>query len=144
MDQATLVREQAEGGERLLRRLVERGFGVRAAVWAPEADTGRWVLHVVAPVVEQSGPLAGYEQMADALGELDPLWSGPLERIDPFAIRLIGPGHPLAVHVLDLYRRHPGLFPRFTGGAVAGPEYYERLYVYPPALFQPRPPAGVA
>lgn len=143
MDQATLVREQVDGAEKLLRRLMDRGFEVRGACWAKSSEEGRWRLYIITPVVEQSGLLECYRRMGDALGDLDSLWSHPFERIDSFALYPVAPSDPLAAHVLGLYTRFPNLLPRFLGGGVLGHEYFESLYVYPSTLFQPQPqPAG--
>src|SRR5690349_13478687 len=108
MDQATLVREQIDGGERLIRQALASGFDVRAALWAKIEGDGQWYLYLVTPEVENRDPRIGYGKLAAVERGLERSWSHPLEQIDRYGVKLISPNHPLAQGVLEEYRRCPG------------------------------------
>ena len=141
MDQAVLVREQIDGGEKLISHLLTGGLPVIAAFWAKTDGDGQWYLYVVTPEVDVLGTLGAYRR----LGELEKTMNGvkmhPLERIDRFGIKVISPKQPLALAALDLYHRFPEqtqTFLSFWLGSVA----IEGAYIYPPALFEPQPQTG--
>jgi hypothetical protein len=143
MDQATLVRDQIDGGEKLLTRLRESGFDMTAACWAKTEDDGQWYLYIVSPSVEVNGVRPGYAQIRSTLNQMDSEWTHPLERVEPVTVKLIGSKDPLAQGVLEMYRRFPGPIPTWHGGSVLGSVYVDGAYVYPPTMFAPaQPQAG--
>jgi hypothetical protein len=144
MGQTTLVREQVDGGTKLLARLRDRGFGATAACWAKTEDDGQLYLYIVRPGVELTGVRPGYGEIYDAIKEMEGSWTHVFERINSNDIKLIDSNHPLARGVLDLYTRYPQLLPLWEGRYNLGGVFVEGLFVYPPALFQsqPQPQAG--
>lgn len=142
MGQTTLVREQVDGGAKLLGRLRDRGFAATGACWGMADDDAQLYLYVVSPGVELTGTTAKYEQVHDALAAMAGEWSHPFERIDSGDIRVIAPSHPLAVGMSELYTRYPQLLPLWQGKYTLGRVFVEGLFVYPASLFAPLPVAA--
>lgn len=139
MGQAPVVREQVDGGERLIRELRARGFDLVAAAWAREPSYGRWYLYLVSPAVENADPRPSYSVVRTALRDLDPAWAHPLERIDPFSVMLLAPSEPLGRGMLALHHHALGRFPTILGDTALGDAVVEGAYVYPATLFRPAP-----
>lgn len=142
MDQAILVREQFDGGLKLLTRLRDRGFDVAGACWAKTESDGELYLYIISPSVDLHGALPGISQINTTLAGMQGEWSHPFERIDSFATKLVGTRDPLAQGVLEIYREQPNLIPTARGTMLVRPVYVERAYLYPPSLFQPQPAVG--
>lgn len=137
MDQATLVREQIEGGEKLIRKLFERGFDVLAAFWGKTEYDGRFYLYLVAPQVDMLGVPSGYGEVSAAQAELEREGIHWMEQIDSFSVNLISPNHPLALGVLKRYREDPDMRPSLPRDTFLNSEFVENAFIYPPSLFQP-------
>lgn len=136
------MREQIDGGEKLVRQLAASGFPVSAALWAKAEGDGQLYLYVATPEVDDRDPRIAYGQLAAARQAVEGSWSHPLERVERYSVKLIPPSHPLARAVLDEYRRYPGTLPTRRGGSRLGTVDVEGAYIYPPSLFQPQPQAG--
>lgn len=101
VDTITLVDLKIADGQRLLDRLAEGGFVVRAACWVKPVDDDRWSLYIVTPAVDLDGAAAAYRCVLSVLGPLESPW---LKDTD---IRLLGERQPGArdllrqVHLLD-------------------------------------------
>src|SRR5437667_238958 len=67
MDKGLLVREQMEGGQKLVEQLAKNGFPLKAAFWRKEDDDSRWHLYLVTPLVEERGPFEAYRQIEAAI-----------------------------------------------------------------------------
>jgi hypothetical protein len=101
MDTSTLVDAQIDDGQRLLDRLGDEGFVVRAAGWVKPIDEDRWSLYIVTPAVDQLGPLEAYRRVLRALRSLDDVG------ITGSEIKLVGEKHAVAQDLVDLLRRLP-------------------------------------
>lgn len=152
MDQGTLVREQLDGGEKLIRRLVADGVVLSGGLWAEMDGDGQPYLYLITPEVEDRDPRITYRKISAAQAALDAAGLHWLERIDRFGIKLLATSHPLARGVLRYYHRHPGVIPTWHHGSVLGSVYIDGAYIYPASLFPPQPapepadaapPAGV-
>jgi hypothetical protein len=71
MYKTVLVRQMIEDGERLLRRLDERGIPVSAAAWFDDPDQSAWKLVIVTSVASNPGPLEAYMQIQFAMSGLN-------------------------------------------------------------------------
>jgi hypothetical protein len=138
MDQPVLVREQVDGGEKLLARLRERGFDTVAAFWAKTAEDTRWYLYLVTPAVDQKGLLDTYGEIGDALRELNGAWSHPFERIDSLSVKVLSPSSPTATTVLDFQAQYQQIVgPWFYAPSIEGVSPDGPAYVYPSPAPQP-------
>lgn len=142
MDQTTLVRERIDGGEKLIRRVRDRGLELTGALWARTDDDARDYLYLVSPAVENADPRISYREITKAQVELEDGGLDWAERIDPFGIKLISPRHPLANAVLEHYRDYPGPMPTWFHGAHLGSRLIENAFIYPPSLFRSAPAAA--
>lgn len=142
MDKTTLVKEQIDGGARLVRRLREGGVEVNGALWARTGSDSKDYLYLITPEVENRDTNAAYGRVGDALKSLidDNIpWE---EQIYPFAVKLIPPSHRLARGVLDHFARIPDAHPTWHHDTTLGSAYIENAYIYPATLFAPLPAAA--
>jgi hypothetical protein len=131
MDQGLLVREQIDGGQKLVEQLVQNGFPLTTAFWRKDDDDTRWYLHLVTPIVEEQGPFEAYRQVRAAVQGCQ--WVDPEEAIDTSVVKVLETTHPLAKLVGEIARRNPGPFNTWVraewvrDGAVSGTYIYARL-----------------
>ncbi len=92
MDQATLVKEQVDGGTKLLLRLRERGFDMAAACWTKTYYDARPYLYIVSPSIAGKDSRPSYKTIFETLQELENAWDHPFERIKTTQIKLIDSG----------------------------------------------------
>jgi hypothetical protein len=139
MGQAVLVREQVDGGTKLLARLRDRGFGARGACWGKRGDDSTLHLFIVWP-----GEYGGhFAPIREALQSLESEWSHVFEKVRQSDTRVIAPTHPLARGLLDLYDHYPDQLPIWESSYNFGDnEFLDSVFVYPPELFSQPAPAG--
>src|ERR1700723_820469 len=101
MDQIALVENQIDDGQRLLDKLMEADFVVRAACWVKPAEEDWWSLYIATPAVDEKGPSVGYGQVIPVLRSLEPVTIGASD------IKLVGEKHPIVEDAIDLLRRFP-------------------------------------
>lgn len=125
MDTVTLVENQTDDGQRLLDRLREKEFVVRAACWVKPVEEDRWSLWIATPAVDEKGTLAAYRQLVDVLRSLGDSW------ITSSDIKLVGEKHPVVQDALDILRRFPHRMPTQSPRPLFGGIPVEAVYVYP-------------
>ena len=130
MDQETLVREQVDGGAKVLARLVEMGLDLNAAFWAKTEEAGRWYLYLAIPAVKTTGVRPVLAAAYQAIDDLAGLWSHPFEVIDPFAIRVLDASDPMAREVTETMHRHPGPFDTWYHTSWLGDTAVSGLFIY--------------
>lgn len=64
------VGDLIEEGERLVKRLEEKGFPISAAFWRFMDEEKLWRLAIVSPFVGREGPLKTYAYVREAVDEL--------------------------------------------------------------------------
>jgi len=127
MDTVTLVESQIDDGQRLLDRLGEKGFVVRAACWVKPADEGRWSLYIATPAVDEKGDtLPAYRQIIPVLQSLGSDW------ITSSDVKVVGAKHPIVQDALDVLRRFPHSTPIRSPRPLLGGIPVEDLFVYSP------------
>lgn len=87
-----LTPERIEAGERLLRRLEERGCGVPAALWSFAPDINEWRLYLTIKAAPMHGAATGVELVSQAIASLRSEEDFPLTRQD---ISPVGGDHPV-------------------------------------------------
>jgi hypothetical protein len=101
MDQATLVEHQIDDVPKLIAQLKRDNFDVRAAFWLYTSEADQWFLYIVSDVVDQRGITTAYKTVYEAMERLTNL------SIDPFEVKLVGPGDAVAKAVIDfLSKQH--------------------------------------
>ena len=76
MAEATLVKEvltddMIAAGAAVTRALDAAGWPVVASLWLFDAESNQWRLVLASPTVTQTGPLAAYRRVGEALGALN-------------------------------------------------------------------------
>ena len=135
MDTTTLVSEFIEDGKRIIEQLPQDGFEVTAGFWLKAAEEGQWYFYIVSPVADQERLNEAYRQLYTLIQQMpEPHW------IDPLAVKLIGPSHPLARDVLGIHERAAGpkTRPIRWDGNVLGNISVEGAYLYPLPATAPR------
>jgi len=129
MDQLTLVGNQIEDGQKLVARLVQEGFPVKAAAWVKETDGGFWFLYLVSPVVDRQGPLKAYRRINAVIAELPQESFG----IDPFEIKVVGAADAVGKAILSARESSGGRLPSWFRGNRLGEVEIDAAYLYEPA-----------
>lgn len=128
MDKGLLVREQTEGGQKLIDQLVRSGFPLRMAFWRKEDDDTRWHLYLITPLVEERGSFEAYRQVQAAVDSCS--WPDPAEMIDTSMVMALEPTYPLAKLVGFYARGAAGRFNTWVraewvrDGAISGTYIY--------------------
>ena len=136
MDPFTLVStERAARGAEFLSRLRDEGLTLDGALWAQVEGDGRPYLYIASPNVESEGPIAADRRMDRVLRRFQPEPADPATRIDPFAIKLIGPSDPVARALALQYNRYPGPSPVRHSGEMLWGVPIDGAYIYPATLF---------
>lgn len=136
MDPTTLVsRERAEHATELFELFPDEGLMATGALWAQLEGDGRPYLYIVSPNVEREGSLEADLRLGRALRRFQPVSTDPHRRLDPFAIKLIGPSDPLAAWVRQWYERRPDEWATVHYGSSFNGETLDGVYLYPAKMF---------
>jgi hypothetical protein len=125
MDTVPLVEYKIDAGQRLLDRLGEEGFVVRAACWVKPSDRDRWSLYIATPEVKERVTLQAYRRLTPVMRSLGDDW------ITSSDVVVVGEEHPLAQYALDVLRRFPHRKPIPSPRPLLGGISVEEVYVYP-------------
>ncbi len=124
MDSSSLVIEQIDAGIRFVSEFA-KSKPVQAAFWLRASGDERWYLYIASDQIDDSNFDTAYgEVLRLARAAPDP-W------LDPFQVKVIGTGEPLARAVMNLARRYPGPMPIRYGGPRLGGVDVEGVYIYP-------------
>jgi hypothetical protein len=128
MDTITLVENQIHDGKKLIDELPRHGFDVTTAFWLHASDEDRWRFNILSPPVDSEGLSQAYRRLHPLVRAMpQPFY------IDPLAIKLIEPDHPIAKDILDIHRRSSGsqMCAIRWGGTRLGSVSIEGAYLYP-------------
>ena len=131
MEQIVLSREEYDGGQRLVRRLMEQGFGVLAVFWTKRPDDTSWTLHVVSPQVGAVEAVANCRDLSAAIDSLADEWAHPFERIDSRRVRLLGTSDRLAETVVDTLTKYSLRLPCWHRIGIPWPNQYDDALICP-------------
>src|ERR1700680_3158497 len=104
MDKAPLVMDEIDAGEALVKRLNDYA-PVIAACWLRSAEGGERYLYVALDGLTVANTDLAYGEVLRIAGAMKDRY------LDPFRVKLIGPTHPIAKAVTEIYRRFPGRIP---------------------------------
>ncbi len=135
MDQTALVREQIEGGEKLIRKLIERGFELWAGLWTKMEYDSKSYLYLISPQVEKVGLINAYRKVSAAQIDLEKSGLHWMEQIEQFTVKLIPPSDPLAEEILTRYQQYPDMSPAHAHGWRYSSSLVEGGFAYPSSLF---------
>lgn len=132
MDQRSLVIEEIDAGEELVRRL-DKITPVQAAFWIKDSEEGQWYLYIALDQIDDANLGVAYGEVLRLAGEM----ASP--HLDPFQVKLIPASDPLAQTALSIHRRYPGNRPTRFGGNNFGGMSVEGVYIYPASVTAPTP-----
>jgi hypothetical protein len=124
MDQATLVDHQIDDVPKLIDQLKRDNFDVKAAFWLYTSEADQWFLYLVSDVVAQQGITEAYKAVYKAMKRLTDLW------IDPFEVKLVDPGDPVAKAVINFLSKQHARLPARVRRTNLGDVYIENAYIY--------------
>jgi len=124
MDQATLVEHQIDDVPKLIDELKVDNFDVKAAFWLYTSEADQWFLYLVSDVVDQKGIKEAYKAVYKAMKRLTK------PSIDPFEVKLVGPGDPVAKAVIDFVSKQYVPLAKRVRGTNLGNVYIENAYIY--------------
>ena len=124
MDQATLVEHQIDDVPRLIDQLKRDNFDVKAAFWLYTSEADQWFLYLVSDVVAQQGITEAYKAVYKAMKRLTDLW------IDPFEVKLVDPGDPVAKAVINFLSEQHARLPARVRRTNLADVYIENAYIY--------------
>src|SRR4051794_10855742 len=124
MDQATLVEHQIDDVPRLINLLKRDNFDVKAAFWLFTSEADQWFLYLVSDAVDQKGITEAYKAVYKAMERLTNL------SIDPFEVKLVSPGDPVAKAVIDFLSKQHARGATRVRGTNIGNIYIENAYIY--------------
>ena len=124
MDQSPLVTEQIDAGAKFLAEF-EKRIPVTAAFWLRANEEDSSYLYVASDEFNDNKLDVGYGEVLRIAAEMrDP-------NFDPFRVKLIRPGDPLAKAGLDVLRRYPGRMPARILRTYFGGVGVDEVYIYP-------------
>ncbi|MFI5456970.1 MAG: hypothetical protein ACHRXM_16110 [Isosphaerales bacterium] len=130
MDQGPLVREEAEAGGELVRRL-DAYFPVKAAFWLKDSEEGRWYLYIASGQINDNTLNVAYGEVLRLADEM----ANPY--MDPFQVKLIPASDPRSQAALDIHRRYPAKIATRLGGTNFGGMGLSEVYLYPASITAP-------
>ncbi len=124
MDQEPLVSEEIDAGAELVRQL-DKYVPVKAAFWLKDSEEGQWYLYVASDEINDRNLDVVYGEVLRLAGQM----ASP--DLDPFRVKLIPAGDPLAQAALDIHRRYPRPMATRFGGKSFGGMSVDGVYLYP-------------
>ena len=125
MDTTPLVTDEIDAGREFLLRL-DAYAPVVAACWMRGAENEERYLYAALDGLTVDNSDIAYGEVLRIVGQMKDRY------LDPFRVKLIGPDHPVAKAILDVYRRYPAPIPTNFGGRVFGSRAAAEVYIYPP------------
>jgi hypothetical protein len=127
MDQGPLVTEEIDAGARFLGEF-EKKFPVAAAFWLKAGEEDSGYLYVSSDQLNDQSLGAAYGEVLRIIGEMrDP-------NFDPFRVKLIKPGDPLAKAARDLLQLYPIRKPTRLRRSTFGGLGVDEVYLYPRSI----------
>ena len=142
MDPNSLVKEQIDAGEALIRKAQVGGLGLAGGACTQVSGDGHPYLYLIAPEVENRGVGGAYRTIGLAEKELAEEGGGGSRHIEWFTVKVIPPSDPLAQGILRVLSQYPDDRPTRHLGSVLGSVYVEGAYIYPATLFAQQPTAA--
>lgn len=127
MDHGSLVSEELEAGEELVREF-DKTIPVKATFWLKASDEESSYLYIASEQINDENFDLAYGEVL----RLAKLIRSPF--LDPFRVKVIGADHPLAKAAADIHSRFPGSMATRFGGSLFGGVVVDDVYLYPSPL----------
>lgn len=124
MGQKTLVTEQIDAGERLIREF-NKTIPVSAAFWLTERESDEWYFYLASDQIDDANVDLAYGEVLRLVPPDQSLW------IDPFQVKVVATDAPVAKAALDVMRKYPAQLPTRYHGRRFGGLSVEEVFIYP-------------
>jgi len=127
MDQGPLVIEEIDAGAELAREF-EKYVPVKAAFWVKASDEEQRYLYLASDGIDANNIDVAYGEVLRLASKMRSPY------LDPFRVKLVNAGDPLAKDALEINRRFPGRVATRFGGKTFGGTSVDDVYIYPTPL----------
>lgn len=127
MDQGSLVMEEIDAGEELVREF-NMYIPIKVAFWLKASDDEHRYLYIASEQINDANLDIAYGEVLRLASKMNSIY------LDPFRVKVISSHDPLAQAAEDIHKRHPGIFPTRFGGTMFGGMSVDEVYLYPPSL----------
>ncbi len=124
MDQGSLVTEEIDAGAELAREF-DKYEPVKVAFWLKASDDDHRFLYIASDRIDDTNIDVAYEEILRLAAKSQSAW------LDPFRVKLISGGDPLAKAALEIHQRFPGRLANRFGGNMFGGIIANDVYIYP-------------
>jgi hypothetical protein len=101
MVETSLVMQQIQDGEKIIKQLQDKHVDVTAACWLLESERDRWIMYIVSKLVDEKGRLEASKAFHATYFQMPELW------IEPLDVKFIGMTDPIAKEILEIQQRGP-------------------------------------
>lgn len=127
MDQGPLVMEEVDTGARLAREF-DNYAPIKVAFWLKASDDDHRYLYLASDQIDDTNFDLAYREVT----RLTRTIRSPF--FDPFRVKVISGGDPLAQAAVDVNRQFPGQIPTRLRGQMFGGIFVDDVFIYPPTL----------
>lgn len=124
MDQGSLVSEEIDAGEQLVRAF-DKYLPVKAAFWLKTSDDPHRYLYIASEQIDDNNFDLAYREVI----RLTHKFRNP--DLDPFRVKVINAGTPLAQAAVEILERFPDSVGTRSGGGYFGGLVADDVYIYP-------------
>ena len=127
MDNGPLVIEEIDVGARLVREF-DQYASVKAAFWLKASDEEQRYLYLASDRIDDTNFDIAYGEVWRIADKIQSPY------LDPFRVKVIGGGDPLASAAVEVNSRFPGPIPTRFGSRRFGGLTVDDVYIYPKTL----------
>jgi hypothetical protein len=127
MDQGPLVMEEIDAGAELAREF-DKYEPVKAVFWLKASDEAHRYLYIASERITDTNFDVAYGEVLRLVDKMQSPY------LDPFRVKLINTGDPLAKAAMEINARFPGRFATRFGGKAFGGLSVDDVYIYPSPL----------
>ena len=124
--------QQIEAGERFIREFAKY-TPLRAAFWLKASADNQWFLYLVGDRIDDSNFNLAYTEVIRIAAMMPDIW------LDPFQIKVMGTGKPVAKAAIEVQEQYNGRLPARYYGPPLGDITIEEVYIYSPEQFTAQP-----
>ncbi len=99
---------------------------VSVAFWLKASDDDHWYLYIASDQITDANLGVAYGEVLRLVGQTTS------SSLDPFRVKIVSTGDPLAQAALEINQRFPGRLATRYGGRYFGGITVDGVYIYPP------------
>ncbi len=118
-----LVNDQIKAAVPVISKFNEN-FRVKAAFWLKERESDGWFLYLASDDISDSNFDQAYRRLLEIVSPARNRW------IDPFQVKVVGTGSPIAKAALDVMQEESSRLPTVYRGNRFGDVSVDEVYLY--------------